>query len=75
MGIEIDPKTGAPIVKKVEQPVQKIPAIVRNENKSRKEIVLEKIQAILAEHGGLESNIPARRDHEYWGLINEYRSL
>lgn len=43
--------------------------------KSRKEIVLARIQEILAAHDGMESNIPATKDHEYWKLLNELRSL
>jgi len=30
-----------------------------------------KIQEILKNHGGMESNIPL--NHEYWGLLNTYR--
>jgi hypothetical protein len=33
---------------------------------------LEKIQKILAEFGGAESNIPIT--HEYWVLLNRYRA-
>jgi len=43
--------------------------------KSRKEIVTERIQEILKEYDGLESNIPATKGHEYWNLLNELRSL
>jgi hypothetical protein len=40
------------------------------EEKEKKE-ALEKIQAILKEFGGAESNIPIT--HEYWVLLNRYR--
>lgn len=41
--------------------------------KTQKEETLEKIQTILAEYGGLESQIPLTS--EYWNLLNVYRGL
>jgi hypothetical protein len=41
------------------------------EEKEKKE-ALEKIQKILGDFGGAESNIPIT--HEYWVLLNQYRA-
>lgn len=45
----------------------------REPRRTEKEILLSSIQAVLVAHNGLESNIPVR--HEYWTLLNKYRSL
>ena len=40
---------------------------------TEKEKMLVRIQEILGEHNGMESNIPV--SHEYWDLTNRYRGL
>jgi hypothetical protein len=40
--------------------------------KTEKELLLEKIQAVLKEFGK-ESDIPI--NHDYWQFVNKYRSL
>lgn len=51
--------------------VVKIPVV----EKTRKEIVLERIQEILKEHDGMESNIPVTKGGEYWSLKREWQEL
>lgn len=36
-----------------------------------KDSILKHVQAILAEHGNLESNVP--HGHAYWDLLNKFR--
>jgi hypothetical protein len=38
-----------------------------------KETLHKKIEAILAQNGGRESDIPP--SHEYWQFLNQYRSM
>lgn len=53
----------------------------KSQGKSHEQLLLEgekskcldEIGAILRKHGNMESNIPS--NHEYWGLVNRYRSL
>ena len=110
--IDIDPATGAPVVKttapvdtpesqptsdsgtseadstvtKTEEPVTSLPPVaptvttkpaakveVIKVPKTEKEECLEKMNAILAEHGGLEGNVGMTS--EYWDLLKKYRSL
>ena len=50
-------------------------AVAESKEKDKKDMaeLLEEVQTILAEHGGLESNIG--HASEYWGLMNSYRGL
>lgn len=41
--------------------------------KEVKAALLKKIGEILAQYGGLESDVPI--NHEYWNLVNQYRGL
>lgn len=41
--------------------------------KDKKKECLRKISNILAEYGGLESNIPIT--HQYWQLVGQYRTM
>jgi len=41
--------------------------------KSEADKCLDEIQKILAEHGGMEPNIPV--NHDYWKLLSKYRSF
>lgn len=45
----------------------------RAPRRTEKELLLSSIQAVLVSFNGLESNIPVR--HEYWTMLNKYRSL
>ena len=50
------------------------PALTANEK--RKTQIHTRLAEILAEYGGIESNIPASRpEHEYWTLKAELRQL
>lgn len=49
-------------------PVVKPPDVLKS-----KQECLNKIQDILKEYGGIESNISP--NHEYWKLVNQYRGM
>ena len=69
-----DPPVNPPEKKEEEMGGNKGKSVLEaKKEKTQKEEVLEKIQAILAEYGGLESNIPLTSD--YWNLLNTYRGL
>jgi len=58
------------------KPVQKAPEqtpgkVIKDDDKPQKAENLAKIQEILSQYGGQESNIPT--NHEYWDLVNKYR--
>lgn len=96
--IEIDPLTGAPIVRNPDAKgpivmippaaVSSTPPVTSSETtevteakseettskiKTRKEEVLEEMNAIIKKHGGNLGDIPIN-DH-YWDLLKEYRIL
>lgn len=62
-----------------QKPVQKTPEqtpgkVIKDDDKKvdpQKAENLAKIQEILSQYGGQESNIPT--NHEYWDLVNKYR--
>lgn len=55
-------------------PVKKeVPKAKLTATEQEKSDVLQQIGEILAEYGGLESNIP--HSHDYWELTNRYRAL
>lgn len=41
----------------------------------RKKEISFRLSYILAEYGGLESNVPVQKDTEYWKLLDELRAL
>ncbi len=42
---------------------------------AREKELSERLGKIIEEHGGLVSNIPARKDHEYWQVKAELDAL
>lgn len=56
------PKESAPVVEKLS-----------TEKEELKAELYKKIQAVLMEHDGLESNIGV--NHDYWGWVNQVRGL
>jgi hypothetical protein len=71
------PVVVAPVLSSEEK--EPLPPVVETKESVVEEVeetaadILKKVQAVLDEHGGLESNIGPR--HDYWNLLNLYRRL
>lgn len=62
-----------PNFKSKSQPSTVAPRISSDEKAKQKEEIHNKIEAIVKEYGGKETDIPL--GHDYWNLVNQYRGM